>query len=56
MTDSIESEDEIDLERAKRAKERAEKRLASKESNINMRRAEIALQKAINRIHIKENK
>ena len=56
LTDSIESEDEIDLERAKRAKERAEKRLASKESNINMRRAEIALQKAINRIHIKENK
>lgn len=56
LTDSIESEDEIDLERAKKAKERAERRLAMQESNINMVRAEVALQKAINRIHVKENK
>ena len=55
LTDSIESEDEIDLERAKKAKKRAERRLASQESDMNMKRAEIALQKAINRIHIKEN-
>ncbi len=56
LTDSIESEDEIDLERAKKAKERAKRRLAMQGSNINMVRAEIALQKAINRIHVKENK
>ena len=55
LTDSIESEDEIDLERAKKAKKRAERRLDSQESDMNMKRAEIALQKAINRIHIKEN-
>ena len=56
LTDSIEGEDEIDLERAKRAKERAEKRLAAKDVDTNMRRAEVALQKAINRISIVENK
>lgn len=56
LTDSIEGEEEIDLERAMKAKARAEKRLAQKESNINMRRAEIALQKAINRIQVKEDR
>ncbi len=54
LTDSIEGEEEIDLERARKAQERAEKRLAMKESEINMRRAEIALRKALNRIHVKE--
>ncbi len=56
LTDSIEGEEEIDIERAQKAKARAEKRLASKESEANMRRAEIALQKAINRISLKERK
>ena len=56
LTDSIEGEAEIDIERARKAKARAEKRLASKESEANMRRAEIALQKAINRISLKERK
>lgn len=54
LTDSIEGESEIDAERAKRAKERAEKRLAEKSENINLKRAEISLKKAINRINIKE--
>lgn len=56
LTDSIEGEEEIDLERAKKAKERAEKRLANKESEANMRRAEVSLEKAINRIRLKEHK
>jgi F-type H+-transporting ATPase subunit epsilon len=42
---------EIDLERAQRAKERAEGRLKSKDEG-DLLRAEIALQKAINRINV----
>ena len=52
LVDSIESQDEIDEQRAIAAKERAEKRLAKKDSNIDIRRAEIALHKAINRINV----
>lgn len=54
LTDSIEGEEEIDIERARQAKERAEKRLQAQASDANMRRAEIALRKAINRIHVKK--
>lgn len=53
LTDAIEGEEEIDLERARKAKERAEKRLNSQRTDVDMRRAEIALRKAINRINIK---
>jgi F-type H+-transporting ATPase subunit epsilon len=42
---------EIDLERAQRAKERAEGRLKSKDE-ADLIRAEISLQKAINRINV----
>jgi len=42
---------EIDVERAKRAKERAEQRLGDKD-HYDFRRAEIALQKAMTRISI----
>lgn len=52
LTDAIEGKEEIDVERARRAKERAEKRLAKKEEQINQKRAEIALAKAINRIKV----
>jgi F-type H+-transporting ATPase subunit epsilon len=54
LTDSVEGEDEIDIERAMAAKARAEKRLQAHQSDMNMRRAEIALRKAINRISVKE--
>ncbi|ADZ85301.1 F0F1 ATP synthase subunit epsilon [Cellulosilyticum lentocellum] len=54
LTDASEFADEIDLERAKRAKERAEKRLS--DSNMDHLRAEIALKKAIARINLKEGK
>ena len=42
--------DEIDVERAQRAKERAESRLATKEEGIDVLRAEVALKKALVRI------
>ena len=53
LTDASELADDIDVERAKKAKERAEKRLASNDKNIDRVRAEIALKKAIARINIK---
>lgn len=56
LTDASELQDEIDIERAKRAKERAEKRLADKGEGIDYLRAEIALKKAIARINLKEGK
>jgi len=54
LADSIESADEIDLERALKAKERAEKRLSDKKSDIDIPRAQAALARALNRIKIKE--
>lgn len=51
ITDSAEWPEEIDVERALAAKERAEKRLKDRES-IDTLRAEIALKKALNRISI----
>ncbi len=53
LTDAIENKNEIDAERAARAKERAEKRLASDDPNYDLQRARIALQKAINRMNVK---
>lgn len=52
LAESFESKEEIDLERAENSKQRAEDRLASKEPNIDIKRAEIALKKAINRISL----
>lgn len=54
LADSIESADEIDIDRAKRAKERAEKRLAEKTPDIDVVRAQTSLARALNRIKIKE--
>ena len=53
LTDAIENKDEIDAERAARAKERAEQRLKSDDPNVDLQRARIALQKAINRMNVK---
>ena len=53
LTDAIENKDEIDVERAARAKERAEQRLKSDDPNFDLQRARIALQKAINRMNVK---
>ncbi len=50
LLDSIEDVAKIDIERARRAKERAEEKLRVAQSESEIRRAQVALQKAINRI------
>ena len=55
LVESAEVGSEIDVERAIRAKERAEKRLAQaaqQTDNFNRRRAEIALQRAVARLKV----
>ncbi|MDA3812676.1 MAG: ATP synthase F1 subunit epsilon [Candidatus Cloacimonetes bacterium] len=52
VCDTIERKDEIDSARAKASKERAEKRLKSSEENINFRRAEASLKKALVRLEL----
>lgn len=55
LVESAEVGSEIDVERAMRAKDRAEKRLAQaaqQAENFNRRRAEIALQRAIARLKV----
>ena len=44
--------DEIDVNRAQKAKERAEERLANKTADIDVARAEIALRKALVRLDL----
>ena len=53
LVDACEGEHEIDLERAQRSAERARKRLEKKDANTSIRRAEVSLQRALNRINIK---
>ena len=54
LADSVEKVEEIDVDRARQAKERAEQRLAKKhEEVINEARAEAALRRAVNRINAK---
>ena len=52
LADSIESVDEIDLQRAEAALKRARERLKSKDKNIDIPRVEFALTRALNRIKI----
>lgn len=52
LAETFEREEEIDLERAEKSKERAEKRMSSNDPNIDFKRAEIALKRAINRISL----
>lgn len=51
LTPAIENKEDIDLRRAEEAKERAEKRIH--DPNMDQKRAEIALLKAMNRISVK---
>lgn len=51
LTQTVEAEDEIDVDRAKKARDRAERRLGGEEGpDIDMRRAELALQRALIRL------
>jgi F-type H+-transporting ATPase subunit epsilon len=52
LAETAERAEEIDLNRAEQAKARAEKRLASNDTNIDWDRATVALQRALIRIHV----
>jgi F-type H+-transporting ATPase subunit epsilon len=52
LSDVAEKPEEIDVERAQRAKERAEQRLASRGEDIDFDRAELKLQRALVRIQV----
>lgn len=54
LAESAEVADDIDMERAKRAKERAEKRLQQQQEDVNRARAEAALYRAILRLNTVE--
>lgn len=51
LAEIVEWPSEIDYERAERAKERAEERIAQKTSNMDIERANVALKKAICRMN-----
>lgn len=53
LVNAIEGKEDIDLERAQRSAERAKLRLEKKDADTSIRRAEVALKRAINRIDIK---
>ncbi|MFZ4627147.1 MAG: F0F1 ATP synthase subunit epsilon [Blastocatellia bacterium] len=52
LSDVAERPEEIDLERAQRARERAERRLATLGEDVDFRRAELKLQRAMIRIQL----
>lgn len=55
LAQSAEQATDIDLDRAKRAKDRAEQRLnETKRENVDFKRAELALKRAMNRINVSE--
>lgn len=56
LAETAELPGDIDYNRAKAARERAERRLANKKDNIDHRRAELALQRALARIEVSEHK
>jgi F-type H+-transporting ATPase subunit epsilon len=57
LAQTAEKSDEIDIERAVRARERAEQRLNERQQeNVDFKRAELALQRAINRISIAQRR
>lgn len=55
ILNSIERSDEIDINRAKAAKQRAEERLENKDDDIDIARAKASLMRAIVRIDVSEN-
>jgi F-type H+-transporting ATPase subunit epsilon len=52
LAQAAETASEIDLNRAEQAKSRAEKRLASKDPNLDFARAELALLRALSRLDV----
>lgn len=56
LTDAAEWSNEIDIVRAKEAKERAEARLKNTQANIDIKRAELALKRALVRLDLGNEK
>ncbi|MBD1383477.1 F0F1 ATP synthase subunit epsilon [Metabacillus arenae] len=56
LAQAAEQSNEIDIDRAKSAQERAEKRLRQQASDVDFKRAELALRRAMNRINVFERK
>ncbi len=54
LAESAEKAEEIDVQRAERAKQRAEERLRSQQENIDYARAKAALMRAIQRINTRK--
>lgn len=52
LADAFETKDEIDRNRAEEAKRRAEERIASNDPNIDVKRAELALSRALSRLSL----
>jgi F-type H+-transporting ATPase subunit epsilon len=52
LAETAERTDEIDAERAKASRDRAQKRMAEKKTDIDFERAKLALARAINRLKI----
>ncbi len=53
LAESAERRQDIDVQRAQTAKERAEKRLAEKAKDTDFARAEVALKRAVHRLKLK---
>ena len=54
IVQTAELDKDIDVERAKRAKQRAEERLQKKEDSLDVRRAQLALARAMARLKVTE--
>ncbi len=54
LAEAAERGDDIDVLRARQAKERAEARLAAKREDIDFKRAQLALQRALTRLEVSE--
>lgn len=52
LADSFETKEEIDIERATKARERAEGYLKSNDPNFDLKRADLALKRALNRLSL----
>ena len=52
LAQAAEKAEEIDVERANEAKQRAEQRLQGKQDDVDFKRAELSLKRAINRIEV----
>ncbi len=52
LTEAAEWPEEIDVERAERARERAQKRLDSSQDGLDIKRAQLAMQRALTRLQV----